>query len=219
MTLPTNYTLERKPVKHARIRVDEKQTVRLIVPERFTDSEINLLLNQKEKWIKNKLDFFQDRPEIIPLEKDQFLYLGEIFRFNKNEKLKKQVLIDCKDKIIQSDYDLLNPVIQFNWYRIEARKVIIQRLENLAKPYNFKYNKVFIRNQKTKWGNCSGKKNLSFNWRLIKSPQFVMDYVIMHELVHTEIFKHTRQFWVKLKSVYPKYKESIQWLDRYGNGL
>ncbi|MEA1882632.1 MAG: M48 family metallopeptidase, partial [Candidatus Marinimicrobia bacterium] len=121
--------------------------------------------------------------------------------------------------IIQSDFDLLNPIIQFNWYRMGARKVILKRLEELAKPYGFSYNKVYIRNQKTKWGNCSGKKNLSFNWRLIKSPQFVMDYVIMHELVHTEIFKHTRQFWVKLKSVYPKYNESIQWLDRYGNGL
>ena len=165
------------------------------------------------------MDFFTNRPEIIPLEKNQLLYLGEKFRFKNNDELEKRVLIDSENKTIQSDYDLLNPGIQFNWYKMEARKVILKRLEELSKPYNFNYNKVFIRNQKTKWGNCSGKKNLSFNWRLIKSPQYVMDYVIMHELVHTEIFKHTRQFWVKLKSVYPKYKESIQWLDRYGNGL
>ena len=219
MTLPNNYILERKPVKHARIRVDEQQTVRVIVPDRFSDSEINLLLDQKETWINNKLDFFTNRPVIIPLDKDQLLYLGEKYTFKKYDELKKQVLIDSENKIIQSDYDLLNPAIQLNWYKLEARKVILKRLEELAKPYGFSYNRVFIRNQKTKWGNCSGKKNLSFNWRLIKSPQYVMDYVIMHELVHTEIFKHTRQFWVKLKSVYPKYKESIQWLDRYGNGL
>ena len=219
MTLPNNYILERKPVKHARIRVDEKQMVRVIVPDRFSDSEINLLLDQKETWINNKLDFFTNRPVIIPLDKDQLLYLGEKYTFKKYDELKKQVLIDSENKIIQSDYDLLNPAIQLNWYKLEARKVILKRLEELAKPYGFSYNRVFIRNQKTKWGNCSGKKNLSFNWRLIKSPQYVMDYVIMHELVHTEIFKHTRQFWVKLKSVYPKYKESIQWLDRYGNGL
>lgn len=219
MTLPNNYILERKPVKHARIRVDEKQTVRVIVPVRFSDSEINLLLDQKETWINNKLDFFTNRPVIIPLDKDQLLYLGEKYRFIRNAELNKQVLIDSENKTIQSDYDLLNPIIQFNWYRMESRKVMLKRLEELAKPYKFKYNKVFIRNQKTKWGNCSGKKNLSFNWRLIKTPQFVMDYVLMHELVHTEIFKHTRQFWVKLKSVYPKYKDSIQWLDRYGNGL
>ena len=189
------------------------------MPKRFSNSEINLLLNQKENWIKNKLEFFKDRPEIIPLEKDQLLYLGEKYRFKKNEESKKRVLIDSGNKKILSNYDLLNPLIQFNWYRMEARKYILIRLEELAIPYNFRYNKIFIRNQKTKWGNCSAKKNLSFNWRLIKSPQFVMDYVIMHELVHTEIFDHTRQFWVKLKSVYPKYKESIQWLDRYGNGL
>jgi len=219
MTLPSNYILERKPVKHARIRVDENQTVRVIVPKRFSDSEINLLLIHKENWIKNKLEFFNGRPELIPLEKDQLLYLGEKYRFKINDELMKQVLIDSGDKTIQSDYDLLNPIIQFNWYRMEARKVILKRLEELAKPYNFKYNKVYIKDQKTKWGNCSGKKNLSFNWRLIKSPQSVMDYVIMHELMHTEIFDHTRQFWVKLKTVYPQYQESIQWLDRYGNGL
>ena len=165
------------------------------------------------------MEFFTNRPVIIPLENDQLLYLGEKYRFKKNDELKKQVLIDFETKIIQSDYNLLNPIIQINWYRIEARRIILKKLEELSKPYNFNYNKVFIRNQKTKWGNCSGKKNLSFNWRLIKTPQFVMCYVIMHELVHTEIFKHTRQFWVKLKSVYPKYKNSIQWLDRYGNGL
>ena len=85
MTLPNNYILERKPVKHARIRVDEKQMVRVIVPDRFSDSEINLLLDQKETWINNKLEFFTNRPVIIPLENDQLLYLGEKYRFKKND--------------------------------------------------------------------------------------------------------------------------------------
>ena len=218
-SLPNNYILERKPVKHARIRVDEKQTVRVIVPGSFSQSEINLLLIQKEKWINNKLEFFNNRPELISVDYNQILYMGEKYRFTRNNDLKKQVLIDPASKTIQSGYDLLNPVIQFNWYKLEARKVVKKRLQELSKKYSYSCNKVFIRNQKTKWGNCSGKKNLSFNWRLIKTPQFVMDYVVIHELVHTEIFEHSRQFWAKLKSVYPNYKESIQWLDRYGNGL
>ena len=154
MTLPNNYILERKPVKHARIRVDEKQMVRVIVPDRFSDSEINLLLDQKETWINNKLEFFTNRPVIIPLENDQLLYLGEKYRFKKNDELKKQVLIDFETKIIQSDYNLLNPIIQINWYRIEARRIILKKLEELSKPYNFNYNKVFI------------SKHIQFNFSL-----------------------------------------------------
>ena len=93
------------------------------------------------------------------------------------------------------------------------------RTKELAGRLNFTYKAVYIRDQKTKLGNCSSDKNISLNWRLIKVPTLVSDYIIIHELVHTKIMNHSAKFWTLLKSLYPDYKEAINWLDKYGNSL
>jgi predicted metal-dependent hydrolase len=83
----------------------------------------------------------------------------------------------------------------------QAINTLISRLEELAKNYNFKYNKVTIRNQKTKWGSCSAKNNISLNINLARLPDELRDYVILHELVHTRIKNHSREFWAKLDKI------------------
>jgi len=219
ISLPENYILERKPVKHARIRVNESKVVRVIVPDSFSDQEIDALLNQKEKWIDEKFAFFDDRKESVALHSNQILFLGEKYSFYHFSELKRKVIINQAHKTIRSGLELLDPAILEKWYRKHARKIILERLETYSNKHGFVYNKVFIRAQKSKWGNCSAKKNVSFNWRLIKTPLFVIDYIVVHELVHTEIMNHTKQFWMKLKLIFPDYKKAVNWLDKYGNGL
>ena len=92
-------------------------------------------------------------------------------------------------------------------------------MEQLSAKLNFKFNKLYIRNQRSKWGNCSRDKNISLNWKLIKAPEYVIDYIVIHELLHTAVMEHTNKFWILLKSYYPNYKESIKWLEKYGNSL
>jgi predicted metal-dependent hydrolase len=76
-----------------------------------------------------------------------------------------------------------------------ARKLLVDRLSHLAIRYGFKYNRVFIRNQKTRWGSCSQKNNINLNIKLVRLPQELIDYTILHELVHTRVKNHGRQFW------------------------
>ena len=80
----------------------------------------------------------------------------------------------------------------------EAAQKIITRLRELADIHGFKYNRVTIRNQKTRWGSCSSKNNLNLNIKLSTLPLELMDYVILHELVHTKIKNHSPQFWREL---------------------
>jgi predicted metal-dependent hydrolase len=80
----------------------------------------------------------------------------------------------------------------------EARKKIIGRLAELAKQHGFTYGKVSIRNQRTRWGSCSGRNNISFNIKLLALPPELADYVILHELVHTRIHDHSLKFWTEL---------------------
>ena len=82
--------------------------------------------------------------------------------------------------------------------RCTAKKVLIQRLDELSKMNGFSYNKVSIRNQKTRWGSCSAKNNISLNMKLLLLPEELRDYVILHELVHTQIKSHSAKFWKAL---------------------
>ena len=82
--------------------------------------------------------------------------------------------------------------------REEAGRVLLKRVEKLAGEHGFVCNNVFIREQKTRWGSCSAKNNISLNIKLLKLPAELMDYVIFHELVHTKIKSHKRDFWKEM---------------------
>jgi predicted metal-dependent hydrolase len=82
--------------------------------------------------------------------------------------------------------------------KTRARAALIERLEGLAELHDFRFNKVSIRNQKTKWGSCSAKNNISLNMNLVRLPAELRDYVILHELVHTRIKNHSSKFWTEL---------------------
>jgi len=80
----------------------------------------------------------------------------------------------------------------------KAKTILRNRLCELADIHGFKYNKVFIRNQKTRWGSCSNLNNINLNIKLVLLTQELMDYVILHELVHTEIKNHSKKYWARL---------------------
>lgn len=82
--------------------------------------------------------------------------------------------------------------------RTAARKVLVNRLNQLAQKHGFTYNRVFIRNQKTRWGSCSAKNNINLNVNLVRLPDELIDYTILHELVHTRVKNHSQRFWVQM---------------------
>jgi len=101
-----------------------------------------------------------------------------------------------------------------------ARRKLLHRLEELAEWNGFDYNKAFIRNQKTRWGSCSTSNNINLNIKLILLPDELIDYVILHELLHTRVKNHSRGFWGELdRLVGTRAKELAKQLKEYGLGL
>lgn len=90
-------------------------------------------------------------------------------------------------------------------YKAAARLLIEKRVEHFNKRYGFQYNRIFIRNQKTRWGSCSRKGNLNFNYKLFFLPEQVRDYVVVHELCHLKELNHSGKFWDLVASVFPDY--------------
>jgi hypothetical protein len=87
--------------------------------------------------------------------------------------------------------------------RIEAKLYLPYRTMQLSNKYNIEYNKLFIRNQKTRWGSCSSKKNINLNLQLMRLPYHLIDYVIIHELVHIKHHNHGKDFWKALTTIIP----------------
>jgi predicted metal-dependent hydrolase len=100
--------------------------------------------------------------------------------------------------------------------RSAARKFLIDRLNFLAKKYGFTYNRVFIRNQKTRWGSCSTKNNINLNVNLVRLPQELIDYTILHELVHTRVKNHGQRFWDQMDLLLGDAKTIDKKLGAYG---
>jgi hypothetical protein len=100
--------------------------------------------------------------------------------------------------------------------KTEARTRIIGRLNQLARQYGFRYNRVSIRNQRTRWGSCSAKNNISLNIKLVALPQDLFDYVLLHELVHTRVHNHGKRFWKELDKYVGNGKAIARSLVEYG---
>jgi predicted metal-dependent hydrolase len=220
MSLDINYNIIRRKVKNIRISVNKDKEVKVIIPFKYPLSELNRLLENREDWIKKKLEHFDNLKNIFfNLRENEILYLGKKYSFILKPEMKNYFQIDEAEMKIYSGTDLLNKRIQEHWLKQEAKRIIEERIKLINKDEKYNYNKIYIRTQKTKWGNCSGKKNISFNWRLVKSPLDVVDYLIAHEFTHLEEMNHSKMFWYKLSLVCPNYYESNKWLKKNGAGL
>ena len=207
-------TIIRRPVKHARLRVREDSSVQLIVPNGFEQSLIDSLLQKKAAWIARHQRFFRDRVlDRRPLAANEFLLLGDVFRFVHKPELARKVFVDESAKEIRSGLDFALDAERERWCRAFARTELSRRLLELSEIHRLPFKRRFIRSQRTRWGTCSTRGNISLNWRLVYAPRFVADYVILHELVHTKVLNHSHQFWILLRSICPRCQEAIQWLN------
>lgn len=104
-------------------------------------------------------------------------------------------------------------------YIAAAKDYFPKRVDYFSQFTGGSYSRITIRDQKTRWGSCSAKGTLSFNWRLMLAPPSIPDYVIVHELCHLTYMNHSASFWNKVESVYPDYRTARKWLKDHGHEL
>lgn len=98
----------------------------------------------------------------------------------------------------------------------QARRLVTQRVAYYAEKMGIAYGRVSMRNQRTRWGSCSGDGNLNFNCRLIYLPAELVDYVVVHELAHRRHMNHSDEFWREVERYLPDYRERRERLRQYG---
>ena len=114
--------------------------------------------------------------------------------------------------------DTVKTVIK-NWYRQRARQYLEEKTALWAQIMNADYGRIAIRDQATRWGSCSGKGNLNFNWRLVLLPEDLADYVVVHELAHRSYMNHSKAFWSTVEKEIPDYRSRRKRLREYESDI
>ena len=146
------------------------------------------------------------------------LYLGKTYPLE--TRMNKKTVVELEDKFYISTNNQ-QVIIRYltTWYKIQARKIIHDRVKHLSQLAGLHYNTMSITDTSTRWGSCSSDKNLHFNWKLIMSPPPIIDYVVAHELAHLTEMNHSRAFWETVRHMFPLYRQYRTWLKRHGHTL
>jgi hypothetical protein len=210
--------------KRRTISLEVKRDGSLIVraPSITTRGQIDELVKSKERWIRVKQELLIKQSLEMPARQfvpgEQFLYLGEPFTLEVvNEQADPLVL---KDKFYLAAKSQNNAQLVFtNWYRKHASLVIKALVANKAQQNGFEYTGVRITSARTRWGSCGPKGSLNFTWRLVMAPREVIDYVVVHEMVHLQVRNHSKAFWSEISILIPEYQHHRSWLKDNGHRL
>ncbi len=200
-----NVTLsQNRRSKNIKVSVKADKSVLVSFPFYVSAKEVLAFVSKNENWIRQQQQKMEDRKVKVEPNSEirtklhlvKFL-LGDEYKIvqNRNE-------IDFYVPDFESEESL--GFLEANLtevYRNEAKRLLPVRLTELARRHGFEFNKVTIRNNRRNWGSCSSKNNISLNLQMMKLPVELIDYILIHELVHTEIKNHGSKFWERLDEV------------------
>ena len=219
-----DYTVRYSPrARYVRLVIKPVTGLIVTVPRSYTIEKLPDILHTKSGWILKKLsEYGQVQPLLMKAELrsgDKVPYLGGYLMVELRAISGHHQCVGIEqDKLIVSPGAQNPHVIDAvrKWYLAQAELLIKEKVDKLSKSIGVTYSRLTIRGQKTLWGSCSRRGTLSFNWKLLMAPEPVIEYVIIHELIHLKVMNHGKTFW-KLVAVHcPEWREHKQWLRKHG---
>ncbi len=205
----------RRSVRRVWIRVQPSGSVVVVASPRYAEQTLWRLVERHRDWIERQRQRYRAMDR-IRIAKGELLYRGQAYRFVRRPRLGDTVLLYPHRRTIESGADLLDATIQEQWYANEAERLVRRRARQLADRFGFCFERVEIGNYTSAWGYCSRDGVITFDWRIAKVPPLVMDYLVLHELLHTRIPHHGAQFWRRLGTICPDYRRAVDWLNTTG---
>lgn len=216
------YTIVYSERKTLSIIVERDRSVIVRAPNNTSKELIEREIDKRKRLIQKKIEHNQKYPfekqskEFVPGE--SLMYLGKNYKLNVVDDAIEGVLFDNKFLISKINQNRANRLFR-NWYIKSANEIITPKAIAIANQIGVKYNNINILDIKFRWGSCTPKDNIHFNWRLIKAPITVIEYIIVHELTHLLVSNHTQEFWNRVSAQLPNYDKAKQWLKENGHEL
>lgn len=200
------------------LRLRPDGTVRVTIPRRGSITAARDFALQNVDWLEDQFDRLAARPK-TPAQwaiGTEFLFRGEPTRIE----LESEVVIRFGSerlKVVDAHTDL-RPAIEKHLRHLASMELPFRVME-LAALHCVSISRVSVRSQKSRWGSCSRRGTISLNWRLIQSPEWVRDYIILHELAHRRQMNHSQDFWREVRQLCPEYPRAEEWLKQQSNLL
>lgn len=223
---PIVYTLRRSSRRSIGFLVNETG-LRVTAPRRSSLFSIEKAIEEKQKWILSKLDFYRyNRPvQTAPIHWDHGAlvpYLGKKLPLETIVGTGKTPVFKIENDallVYQSDNSKPLGLTLKNWLVQQARDILSNRLSLQAKRMNIPFSSFSVSNARTRWGSCSIKRHIRLNWRLVHCDVALIDYVVIHELAHCLEMNHSRRFWNIVETYYPDYKNARKQLHLQSSSL
>lgn len=220
-----DYQIVRSPKrKKLTIMVERDRAIIIHAPEGTPDEEVRRVVDAKRQWILTKLRHPQKyRNRLHPPGKEvvngeSAPYLGRDYRIEVTETASGEIEFSHVFLVPPARQTKRREVLR-DWYIARAKEKILARAEQHARELGVECAAAKIVDNRYRWGSCTVNDNVSFNWRLIKAPMFVIDYVIVHELAHLIEANHTPRFWSIVRAKSPAMEKAKAWLKEHGQVL
>ena len=189
--------------------INNKGELIVRAPLNYKDSVIFDFINKKANWIiQKRTEMLENNIKPLKLiDGETINLLGNTYTIQSS---------NVKSVKVKDNY-LIIPTLNSKarlvaYIKRTLKRIIEEKISKINQVYDFKFKNISISSAKTNWGSCSGNNNLHFTYKLMLCPEQVIDYIIVHELVHTVIKNHSKTYWRNVKKIYPYYKECERWL-------
>ncbi|MFW6348565.1 MAG: M48 family metallopeptidase, partial [Cyclonatronaceae bacterium] len=230
--------VKRRRQKYIRIRVCAEEII-ISAPNKTGEDEMKAFFQEKYAWVVEQYSRLKQRKEHVVaqnrFQKGYLYHEGEwkpvrLHHHTTPEKLSSRLNFDAgagqfdvfitdtdapAARVLRCTDPLVLTLVE-KLYAAWAADIIRKRFTEQAARLKFRHGRVSIRAQKTRWGSCSSKGNINLNWRLIKCPCFVQDYIFVHEMCHLVHLNHSPEYWALVDSYFPRRHEAEAWLRDYG---
>jgi hypothetical protein len=204
--MSTPYKIIQSKRKTVSIRVLADGTLEVRCPLHMSQQQVEEIVNLHQKWIETQQKKLQSQPlfkrQFVPGE--IFFYLGEAYPLRFTEK--KHLEWNGEYFFFPMSSSAQGKELFEKWYKKQARMIIQERVDFYGTRYHFSYQSIRITAAKQRLGSCSRHNSLNFTWLLIFLPLELIDYVVVHELVHTRYKHHQKSFWKAVEAILPDYK-------------
>lgn len=199
------------------LQITEDASLIVRAPYSMSQKTIHQIIIKHKDWIEKKQREMIKRSKFAKHEfksGETFLYLGNLHKLKIVEDQNSPLIFDGSFFLFKSHSNGRETFLK--WYKLKSYEIISERVDIYAKKYGFEFGKLRITDAQKRWASCSSNGNLNFSWRLVMAPIEVIDYVVIHELVHLVERNHSKLFWAKVRLLYPQYEKEKGWLKENG---
>lgn len=197
-----------------------EQGLTVLAPMRTPGETLEAIVKKRSAWIVAKQAQLTERlshrdPPRTLRSGEMLNYLGRQYRLKHVPDLPSTRMWGRYIQVSEDTSEEVYAALR-GWYRNRAEEKLLARVAHYAPKLDHRPSKVLIREQKRRWGSCNAKGEVRLNWRIIMAPLSLIDYVVVHELVHLEHLNHSKAYWQRLYEILPDYKERQRQLDQLG---